>query len=138
MSKKYHRAFGVYGILGDPKGLIVIKKNGGPYRNRYDLPGGSLEDGESLDKAILREFKEETGLEITTLTQLGVTSFKYPWDYEKWHYNQHICVFYHIHTYNGQLADHVTQFVGQDAIGAGRVPLTALNEKNGVYTFWYW
>ena len=48
MSKvpKYHRAFGVrqfYRLLIIV--LLVIDKIKGPYRNRYDLPDGSLEDG---------------------------------------------------------------------------------------------
>ncbi|TKI82071.1 DNA mismatch repair protein MutT, partial [Bacillus wiedmannii] len=44
----FHRAFGVYGICIENNNLLVIDKIKGPYRNRYDLPGGSLEDGESL------------------------------------------------------------------------------------------
>ncbi|NRO56124.1 hypothetical protein IMAU60066_00521 [Lactobacillus helveticus] len=63
--EKYHRAFGVYGIIySENKGLVVIKKNGGPYINRFDLPGGSLEDGEELSVAIKREINEETGLTV--------------------------------------------------------------------------
>ncbi|WP_311318877.1 NUDIX domain-containing protein [Lentilactobacillus hilgardii] len=76
--------------------LIVIKKNGGPYINRYDLPGGSLEDGEALQNAIIRKIKEETGLVLKEITQLGIKSFRYPWTYQKWQYNQLICVFYQI------------------------------------------
>lgn len=34
-----HRAFGVYGLLMKEDALLVIDKNGGPYINRYDLPG---------------------------------------------------------------------------------------------------
>ena len=37
-----HRAFGVYGIIVINNKLVVIKKNGGPYINRFDLPGGSV------------------------------------------------------------------------------------------------
>ncbi|SET96606.1 NUDIX domain-containing protein [Salinibacillus kushneri] len=66
-SKKYHRAFGVYGIYVEGNKLLVINKNGGPYKNRYDLPGGSLESGESLSVAIQREFKEETGKPLNGL-----------------------------------------------------------------------
>ena len=62
--RKYHRAFGVYGICIKDRKLLVINKNGGPYINRYDLPGGSLEEGEGLSVAMKREFLEETGLEI--------------------------------------------------------------------------
>ena len=130
MAKKFHRAFGVYGIIVSQNKLVVIKKNGGPYINRYDLPGGSLEDGESLNKAILREVKEETGLTVNNLQQLGVTSFKYPWDYEKWHYNQHICVFYDIKVTTGPLLQEVTQFDGQDSLGAMLISLNKLNKEN--------
>jgi 8-oxo-dGTP pyrophosphatase MutT (NUDIX family) len=42
----------------------VIHKNGGPYINRFDLPGGTVEPDESLFKAIHREFAEETGITI--------------------------------------------------------------------------
>lgn len=124
MLRKYHYAFGCYGIIGNQSELVVIKKNGGPYTNRYDLPGGSLEDGEGLDQAILREIREETGLLVQVYQQLGITSFKYPWDYENWHFNQHFCVFYNI-----QKAE-VSQFDGQDSLGAVRVPLKKLSFTN--------
>ena len=60
-TQNYNRAFGVYGIYVENDKLLVINKNGGPYINRYDLPGGSLEAGESLSIAMKREFLEETG-----------------------------------------------------------------------------
>ncbi|WP_082140674.1 NUDIX domain-containing protein [Rossellomorea marisflavi] len=58
--QKYHRAFGVYGIYARDGKLLVILKKGGPYIHRFDLPGGSLEDGESLQEAMKREFLEDT------------------------------------------------------------------------------
>lgn len=74
---KFHRAFGVYGIITIDNALVVIMKNGGPYINRFDLPGGSLADGEFLKDAIIREINEETGLKVSKLNQLGTTSFRY-------------------------------------------------------------
>lgn len=130
MTEKYHHAFGCYGIVGNSDELVVIKKLGGPYINRYDLPGGSLEDGEGLDKALTREVEEETNLKVTSFKQIGVTSFRYPWDYKKWQYNQHICVFYVILAFEGELQSNVKQFAGQDSLGAIRVPLNKLNIKN--------
>ncbi len=82
MTDKFHRAFGCYGIIGNSNSLVVIKKNGGPYINRFDLPGGSLEDGEKLLDAVKREVNEETGLVVEDSAQIGITSFKYPWDYQ--------------------------------------------------------
>ena len=128
---KYHRAFGVYGIIGNlDQGLVVTKKFGGPYTNRYDLPGGSLEDGEALAVAIQREIQEETGLKPQKLQQLGATSFRYPWTFEDWHYNQHLAVFYRINTTAGTLAATVLNFTGQDSHGACRVPLKDLTLAN--------
>ena len=130
MTDKFHRAFGCYGIIGDQQNLVVIKKEGGPYINRYDLPGGSLEDGELLDQAVKREVNEETGLIVQDYDQIGVTSFRYPWDYEQWHFNQHICVFYRINKFSGNLQTAVKQFAGQDSLGAVLVPLKQLSLAN--------
>ena len=62
--KKFHRAFGVYGVYFEAGKLLVINKKVGPYINRFDLPGGSLQEAESLTNAVKREFFEETGLEV--------------------------------------------------------------------------
>lgn len=125
-----HRAFGVYGTIIIDGKLVVIKKNGGPYINRFDLPGGSLEDGELLKDAINREIHEETGLEVSKITQLGITSFKYPWDYLNYTINQHITVFYEVQEFAGQIMASVTQFAGQDSLGALLVNLDQLNINN--------
>lgn len=129
--EKYHRAFGVYGIIySEKKGLVVIQKNAGPYINRFDLPGGSLEDGEELNIAIKREIKEETGLVVSNYKQIGITSFKYPWDYLNFHFNQHIAVFYDIQKVSGNIQETVPQFDGQDSLGSVFMPLKKLDTTN--------
>lgn len=125
-----HRAFGVYGIIVINNKLVVIKKNGGPYINRFDLPGGSLEDGEFLKDAINREIKEETGLKVSKIKQLGVTSFKYPWRYLDYEMNQHIAVFYEVQEFSGQVMNSVNQFEGQDSLGSLLADLDELNINN--------
>lgn len=130
MTEKFHRAFGCYGIIGNSNSLVVIKKNGGPYINRFDLPGGSLEDGEKLLDAVKREVNEETGLVVEDCAQIGVTSFEYPWDYQQWHFNQHICVFYRINEVKDNIKTEVEQFTGQDSLGALSVPLNKLTIAN--------
>lgn len=74
-----HRAFGVYTVIYKEGKLLVIHKARGPYRNRYDLPGGSLEEEEGLLEAVIREVKEETGLSAAILKQIGAADFVLPW-----------------------------------------------------------
>lgn len=62
--------------------------------------------------------------------QVGVTSFRYPWNYKKWHYNQHICVLYDIKKIKGELQPEVRQFKGQDSLGAIRINLEKLTIAN--------
>lgn len=52
VQKKVHRPFGVYGVALKDNKLLVIQKKGGPYDNRFDLPGGSLELNEDLNQAL--------------------------------------------------------------------------------------
>jgi len=60
-------------IEKDGKILLGQKiKDLGPYPNTWLLPGGGVEHGESLEGAIRREIKEETGLEVINLERIGV------------------------------------------------------------------
>lgn len=48
--------------------LLTVRKNG---TQRFMLPGGKLEPGESAHDAAVREVREEIGVEISDLTLLG-------------------------------------------------------------------
>lgn len=41
----------------------------------YAFPGGHLEEGESIKECIIREMKEETGLDILAPKMVGITHF---------------------------------------------------------------
>jgi len=50
--------------------VLLIKRNIKPYKDSWALPGGLVGDDESLEDAIQRELKEETGVSINYLEQL--------------------------------------------------------------------
>ncbi|MGB9457116.1 MAG: NUDIX hydrolase [Bryobacteraceae bacterium] len=53
------------GALIFRRGRILMAQRGKqPLKGAWSLPGGALETGESLDAAVRREVREETGLEV--------------------------------------------------------------------------
>lgn len=50
----------VKGLLINSNGEILLAHN----NNTYQFPGGHIDDGESLEKCLSREIKEETGIDV--------------------------------------------------------------------------
>lgn len=55
-------------VLNDKKEILLIK---GPIRG-WEMPGGIVEEGESLKEAAIRETKEESGIEVEVLEFCGI------------------------------------------------------------------
>lgn len=73
-----HITVRVYGVLIDPSyGLLVSDEFiRGDFFTK--LPGGGLEFGEGTRDCLVREFKEETGLDITVGEHIYTTDFYQP------------------------------------------------------------
>ena len=56
----------------EPKAVILIKRRNPPYG--WAIPGGFVDYGESLEKAAVREAKEETNLDVTLIKQFHTYS----------------------------------------------------------------
>ncbi|WP_044338617.1 NUDIX hydrolase [Rossellomorea aquimaris] len=55
-------------VINDQQKILLIK---GPRRG-WEMPGGQVEEGESLKEAAIRETKEETGMDVEVLAFCGV------------------------------------------------------------------
>jgi 8-oxo-dGTP diphosphatase len=62
----------VGGIARDGTGrLLMIKRGRAPSAGLWSVPGGRVEPGESDETAVVRELREETGLEVSVGRHVG-------------------------------------------------------------------
>lgn len=54
--------------------LLVVRMTYGPSKGRWMLPGGIVDPGETLDVAVAREVREETGVEARPVGIVGLRS----------------------------------------------------------------
>jgi ADP-ribose pyrophosphatase YjhB (NUDIX family) len=55
----------VDGVYVKDEKLLLLKRNVEPFKGFWHVVGGHVEENESLKEAVIREFKEETGLDVT-------------------------------------------------------------------------
>lgn len=60
----------------DDKVVCIKYKNAN--KDYFDLPGGKIENGETEVQTCIREFKEETGMDIDDLKCIGNIEIMYP------------------------------------------------------------
>jgi 8-oxo-dGTP diphosphatase len=58
----------------DDNSIVLIKRANEPFKDMWALPGGIMDDGETIEQAAVREAKEETGLDVQLTHLVGVYS----------------------------------------------------------------
>jgi 8-oxo-dGTP diphosphatase len=51
-------------VFNEAQDILLIKRGKQPHYGRWMVPGGTLEWGETIEQAAIREVREETGIEI--------------------------------------------------------------------------
>jgi len=77
MNNKVITAVNVVIINKDKKVLIAKRPSDKPMPNKWEFPGGKLEDGETLEECGIREIKEELELDVVLDKYLGFDELRY-------------------------------------------------------------
>jgi 8-oxo-dGTP diphosphatase len=56
---------GVGAVIVESGRVLLVKRGSEPLKGHWSLPGGAVEVGETLEACVVREIREETGLDIT-------------------------------------------------------------------------
>lgn len=111
-----------YGVVVKDGRVLLLKQING-----YDLPGGGVELGETLEEAVVREVKEESGLDVRGPELLGAeTSFYKPYK-TTGKYVQALMFYYACELAGGKINnDGFDEWEQEYALGAEWVPLEEL------------
>jgi len=91
---------GVGAVIVKECKIALIKRGNEPSKGKWTIPGGLVELAESPEQAVIREAKEETGLDVDNPTLIDVVS-NVDFDEKgkvKYHY---VIIDYFVHIKNG-------------------------------------
>jgi ADP-ribose pyrophosphatase YjhB (NUDIX family) len=109
----------------DGKVLLIHRKD----TNRWGMPAGSVELGESVMEALKREVKEETGLKVESAEPFAVYSDpKYSVTYPNGDQAQIFVIVFRVDDWTGELAGE-----NDESLGCGFFSLDDLPDTHEVY-----
>jgi NUDIX domain-containing protein len=62
----------VGGVIVDRGRTVLIRRGTEPLLGQWSIPGGTIEIGETIEEAVRRELREETGLEVRVLELIAL------------------------------------------------------------------
>ena len=117
---KQIKHIGVYGLIIKDNKILLIKKKGGPYDGKLDLPGGTIEFNESIEEALKRELLEEVGIEILDYNLFDIVSTNIKWSYkDELVETKHIAILYLINYFKNDIKENIEiTEINDDSMGA--------------------
>ena len=128
---KQFKHIGAYGLIIKDDKIVLIRKNGGPYNGKLDLPGGTIEWGETPEIALIRELKEEVGIEVSDYELFDANSITFEWTHkEQLEKGHHIGIFYKILDYKNELLENINiDNKNDDSLGANFYEIKKLKKN---------
>jgi 8-oxo-dGTP diphosphatase len=66
---------GVGAVILDGEKILLEKRKNAPGKGKWSIPGGLVELGEEVEQAVIREVKEETGLDVYEPRLIDVVNY---------------------------------------------------------------
>ena len=128
---KQIKHIGAYGLVIKNNKILLIKKKGGPYDGKLDLPGGTIEFDESIEDALKRELLEEVGIEILDYNLFDVVSTNIKWIYkDELVETKHIAILYLINDYKNDIKENIEiTEINDDSMGAEYFDISKLTKE---------
>lgn len=117
---KQFKHLGAYGLIIKDEKIVLIKKVGGPYNGKLDLPGGTIEWGETPEQTLIRELNEEVGIDVIKYELFDANSIIFEWIHkEELERGHHLGIFYKVLDYNNELLEDIKiDEKNDDSLGA--------------------
>lgn len=65
-------------IIKHKNSILATQRGYGPYKGKWEFPGGKIEPGETPQQALIREAQEELDIEIAINSLLDIVEYDYP------------------------------------------------------------
>ena len=130
--KKEFRQYGAYGIIIKDDKILLIKKYGGPYDGKLDLPGGTIEFHEKPENTLKRELLEEVGIEVKNFKLFDADSVDFEWEFNNLLIDgHHVGIFYEVLEFENNIHSSLNiDEVNDDSLGAEFYSIKELNKTD--------
>ncbi len=100
-------------IITNQEGKVLLQKRNDPStpkaHGKWDTPGGGVDEGETKEEAVVRECKEEIGVDVVVIKELEA-------QFRSWTHESGKVVSYGIYGYHCRIKDNQTPFAANDEV----------------------